>query len=149
MNIAKFIIENNLPHTIDSDGNVVQKGILRLQGKNITSLKGFKQTNSLFLSDNNITSLEGFIQNGSLYLRNNKITSLKGFKQNGDLYICKWVTIFENNKLSIGCKTKTLEEWRIFFENKESYETNSDSDEYKLIEKTFKMYYEKFAQNKN
>ena len=81
MNIAEFIIKNNLPHEI-VDGKVVQNGSLYLSSIQITSLDGFVQNGTLYLHNNKITSLEGFVQNGTLHLSDNPIPNSKNVFKN-------------------------------------------------------------------
>ena len=55
----------------------------------------------------------------------------------------KWSFSIQGNKLNIGCKTKTFEEWSYWFENSsETYETPRDSEEFKRIRAMFYAYYE-------
>jgi hypothetical protein len=63
MNICEYIINNNLPHKVLSDGRIEQLGSYRIIDKDITSLDGFIQNGSLDLRGNDIESLEGFVTN--------------------------------------------------------------------------------------
>ena len=160
MNICDYIKKNNISHTFDTNGNMVQEDKLFLSHKGITCLKGFIQTSALVLSNNEISSLEGFVQTDWLGLTHNRITSLKGFTQKrGDLYLnnnpiqdlegfvlrthinvdcLRWVFKFDRNKpniLHIGCKKDTLEGWKKFFEKGNYYETDPSSQGYKNMKK--------------
>ena len=120
--------------------NFIQSGWLDLSFNQITNLDNFIQNGDLFLDHNQITNLDNFVQNGDLYLRHNKITSLDNFIQNGILYLCTWGTKLKGNILTIGCKSKSLEDWDEFFKLKKSYETDPNSEKYMEIEKVFKLY---------
>lgn len=104
-----------------------------------------------FIKENNLPhKVENgkVVQNGTLVLSNNQITSLNGFVQNGDLDLSKWsFSKIENNSLSIGCKNKTLYEWKQFFDNNEYFETKPDTVEYQQIKNHFEMVY-KLYKNK-
>jgi len=51
---------------------------------------------------------------------------------------CKWdVSITSNFNIVIGCKEKSIEDWDSFFEKEESHETNTKTDDYKLIKLTY------------
>jgi hypothetical protein len=57
---------------------------------------------------------------------------------------CKWSLGFNGDKISIGCKTKTIKEWDDFFSSDEVYETPRDSKEFAQIQACYeahKSYY--------
>ncbi len=58
----------------------------------------------------------------------------------------RWSVGIKGNLLKIGCKEKTFEEWKEWFENStEEFSTKRDSDSFKRIQATFlahKAYYE-------
>ncbi len=140
MNICEYILKNNIPHTKGENGTIIQNGDLNLSFNEITNLDNFIQNGYLNLSHNKITSLDNFIQNGALDLDHNQITSLDNFIQNGILYLCTWRTQLKDNILTIGCKSKSLEDWDEFFKLKKSYGTDPNSEKYREIEKAFKLY---------
>ena len=53
---------------------------------------------------------------------------------------CKWVHSIIGNKIQIGCKQKTIEEWELFFNSEETFETKRDTDEFKQIQAVFESY---------
>jgi hypothetical protein len=134
---------------ITSLNGFTQNDYLNLRGNNITSLNGFMQTACVDLSNNNITSLDGFIQNGAIDLKGNKIKSLKGFKQTKKVMLCKWTTMIVGDVLHIGCKQKTLPEWKVFFNEIKSYQTNVNTKEYEDIKYIFNMYYNEYYKPNN
>jgi hypothetical protein len=57
---------------------------------------------------------------------------------------CKWSVGITNNKISIGCKDKTIKEWDEFFKSKDIIGTKRDTQEFKQIQAVyngFKAYY--------
>jgi hypothetical protein len=53
---------------------------------------------------------------------------------------CKWSHGITNNKISIGCKTKSIEEWEVFFNSNEEFQTKRDTKEFKQIQAVFEAY---------
>ena len=54
--------------------------------------------------------------------------------------ICKWYIIYNeynDKKLNIGCKSKTIKDWDKWFKTSDVFETNRDTNEFKLIELAF------------
>jgi hypothetical protein len=47
---------------------------------------------------------------------------------------CKWSFTILGNKIQIGCKEKTIEEWDLFFNSDEEFETNRNTEEFKQIQ---------------
>src|SRR5699024_706811 len=58
---------------------------------------------------------------------------------------CKWNVSFFENKIKIGCKTKTIKEWDDFFKSDRIYDTQRNTEDFKRIEAVYlahKTYYE-------
>ena len=53
---------------------------------------------------------------------------------------CKWSHCIIGNKIGIGCKEKTIEEWEVFFGSNEEYETSRNSEDFKQIQAVFEAY---------
>ena len=53
---------------------------------------------------------------------------------------CKWTPSIIGNKIKIGCKEKTIEEWDYFFSSNETFETSRDSEQFKQIEAVYLAY---------
>jgi len=54
---------------------------------------------------------------------------------------CKWnVFIVGENKIKIGCKEKTIEEWEEWFKSDEEFSTKRGNDEFKRIEGMYNAY---------
>jgi hypothetical protein len=53
---------------------------------------------------------------------------------------CKWSVCHINGKIKIGCKEKNIEEWDIFFNSNEEYETKRDTQEFKQIQAVYESY---------
>jgi len=53
---------------------------------------------------------------------------------------CKWRTSIKGNKINIGCKSKTIEEWDNFFNSSEEFETKRNTDEFKKIQAVYESY---------
>ena len=57
---------------------------------------------------------------------------------------CKWSSSIKGDKIKIGCKEKTIEDWDIFFNSKEEFDTKRDTVTFKQIQavyESFKAYY--------
>ena len=50
---------------------------------------------------------------------------------------CKWTHSIQEDKIRIGCKVKTIEEWDLFFNSDEVFETERNTDDYKRIEAVY------------
>ena len=53
---------------------------------------------------------------------------------------CKWTPCIIGDKIKIGCKEKTIEEWDYFFASNETFETSRDSEQFKQIEAVYLAY---------
>jgi len=53
---------------------------------------------------------------------------------------CRWSFSILGNKIKIGCKTKNIEEWDLFFESEEIYETKRDTEDFKQIQAVYLAY---------
>lgn len=57
---------------------------------------------------------------------------------------CKWSYGIKGDKIVIGCKEKTIEEWDLFFNSSEIYDTQRGTEEFKQIQAVYnalKAYY--------
>ena len=50
---------------------------------------------------------------------------------------CKWSSSIIGNKIQIGCKTMTIEEWDLFFESLEEFQTKRGTQEFKQIQAVY------------
>ena len=50
---------------------------------------------------------------------------------------CKWNYSIINDKIRIGCKIQSIEEWDLFFSSDEVYETQRDTQEFRQIESVY------------
>ena len=53
---------------------------------------------------------------------------------------CKWTPCIIGNRIRIGCKEKTIQEWDYFFASNETFETSRDSEDFKQIEAVYLAY---------
>jgi hypothetical protein len=53
---------------------------------------------------------------------------------------CKWRHYIVNDKIIIGCKEKTIEEWDLFFTSDEVYETKRNTEDFKQIQAVYESY---------
>ncbi|WP_396195949.1 pentapeptide repeat-containing protein [Flavobacterium sp.] len=53
---------------------------------------------------------------------------------------CKWNHSIIGNKIKIGCKEKTIEEWDVFFESDEIYKTQRNTEDFKQIQAVYEAY---------
>jgi hypothetical protein len=67
--------------------------------------------------------------------------SLVKNKEEANLPIyCKWIHSIIGNKIQIGCKTKTIKEWDMFFASEKVYSTQRNTEEFKQIEAVYESY---------
>ena len=51
---------------------------------------------------------------------------------------CKWRVSYNTNGLiKIGCKVKSIEEWDLFFDSTETFNTKRDTEEFKRIQANY------------
>ena len=50
---------------------------------------------------------------------------------------CKWAFTILGDKIQIGCKEKTIEEWDLFFASDEVYSTDRNTEDFKQIEAVY------------
>ncbi len=53
---------------------------------------------------------------------------------------CRWSHSINGNKIQIGCKTKTIKEWDVFFASDKVYETERNTDDFKQIQAVYESY---------
>lgn len=53
---------------------------------------------------------------------------------------CKWQPCIIGNEIKIGCKQMTIENWDLFFESNEEFETKRGTEEFKQIEAVYLAY---------
>jgi hypothetical protein len=53
---------------------------------------------------------------------------------------CKWSHSIIGDKIKIGCKTKSIEEWEKFFNSDAEFETKRDTQEFKQIQAVYEAY---------
>ena len=53
---------------------------------------------------------------------------------------CKWRTSIIDDKIKIGCKIMTIDEWELFFNSSEEFETNRNAPEFKQIQAVYESY---------
>jgi len=171
MDFIKYLTEQKISFTqlpdnlsvggsLDLDGtgitqlpdNLSVGGSLDLRGTGITQLPdNLSVGGSLYLRGTGITQLpDNLSVGGSLYLRGTGITQLPdNLSEKTFIRIenkGKWGVIVSYDEIKIGCKEKGVTEWKHFFKNKKSYETNPDSEDYKLIEGDFQEALKVYAQ---
>ena len=54
---------------------------------------------------------------------------------------CKWHVLIDSreNKIHIGCKSRTVEEWDAFFASDDKIETERATEQFRRIEKAYKV----------
>jgi len=53
---------------------------------------------------------------------------------------CKWDHSIIGDKIQIGCKVKTIEEWDSFFASDEVYSTERNTEDFKQIQAVYEAY---------
>ena len=64
---------------------------------------------------------------------------------------CKWSHSIVGNEIQIGCKSKTIEQWDLFFKSNDVYETKRNTEDFKQIQAVYEAYkaYLIFLNNEN
>jgi hypothetical protein len=68
---------------------------------------------------------------------------LRGAKNKEQAYLpmfCKWSNAIIGDKIKIGCKEKTIEEWDSFFASDKTYQTDRKTRDFKQIQAVFLAY---------
>jgi len=122
-------------------------------------LKALKEGANLYGADLRGANLEGADLRGAnlkcadlrganlecAYLRGADLrgANLYGAKNKEQAYLpmfCKWSHTIIGDKIKIGCKEKTIEDWDLFFASDETYETDRNTEEFKQIEAVYLAY---------
>jgi hypothetical protein len=77
------------------------------------------------------------LYSANLYSANLRSANLYSADNKETAYIpihCKWSFTIVGNKIQIGCKDKTIEEWDLFFNSEEEYSTKRNTEEFKQIQ---------------
>ena len=77
------------------------------------------------------------LYSANLYSANLSSANLSSATNKEKAYIplhCKWNFTILGDKIQIGCKEKTIEEWDLFFNSDEKFETNRNTEEFKQIQ---------------
>jgi hypothetical protein len=53
---------------------------------------------------------------------------------------CKWNHAIIGNKIQIGCRIKTIEDWDLFFASDEIYSTERNTEDFKQIQAVYEAY---------
>ena len=67
-------------------------------------------------------------------LRSADLSSAKNKEKSLIPLFCKWSFSIFGDKIQIGCKNKTIEEWELFFASDEIYLTARNTEDFKQIE---------------
>jgi hypothetical protein len=141
--IFEYECENNtIKKTVEKA--VKEKVSLRLANLRLANLSSANLSSS-DLSSANLSSAD--LSSADLSSANLSSADLSSANLSlADLYsanlpiYCKWNHSIVNNKIKIGCKSQTIEEWDLFFESDEIYETKRNTDEFKQIEAVYLAY---------
>jgi Pentapeptide repeats (8 copies) len=83
------------------------------------------------------------LRSANLSSANLDSADLRSVKNKETAYLpifCKWSHSIKGDKIQIGCKEKTIEEWDLFFASTKIYSTKRNTDDFKQIEATFLAY---------
>jgi hypothetical protein len=76
----------------------------------------------------------------SANLRSADLSSAENIEKANLPIYCKWNHSIVNDKIKIACKEKTIEEWDLFFESNEVFETKRNTEEFKQIQAVYESY---------
>ena len=80
------------------------------------------------------------LDSANLYSANLYSANLRSALNKETAYLpifCKWSFSIAGEKIQIGCKTKTIEEWDLFFASNEVYSTERNTDDFKQIQAVY------------
>ena len=80
------------------------------------------------------------LYSANLYSANLYSANLRSVLNKETAYLpifCKWSFSIAGEKIQIGCKTKTIEEWDLFFASNEVYSTERNTDDFKQIQAVY------------
>ena len=83
------------------------------------------------------------LRNANLYGADLRNANLYGAVLRGAVKIpihCRWSHGITENKIHIGCKKRTVEDWEIFFNSNKEIQTKRGTDEFKQIQAVFEAY---------
>ncbi len=98
------------------------------------------------LSSANLRSADLYSANlssANLSSANLRSADLRSVKNKEEAYLpiyCKWSHSIKGNKIRIGCKGKTIQEWDDFFKSDKVYSTERDTDDFKQIQAVYESY---------
>ena len=137
--IFEYECENN---TIKK---TIEKAIKEKKSLSYSNLRGSNLSYSnLSGSDLRGSDLRGSNLRGSdLSYSDLSGSDLRGSKNKKNAYLpifCKWSHSILGDKIQIGCKIKTIQEWDCFFESEGIYSTERKTQEFKQIQAVFLAY---------
>jgi len=83
------------------------------------------------------------LRSANLYSANLYSANLRSADNKETAYLpifCRWSHSIIGNKMQIGCKEKTIEEWDAFFSSDEVYETQRETEVFKQIQAVYESY---------
>jgi hypothetical protein len=83
------------------------------------------------------------LSSADLYSANLRSSDLSSAKNKDTAYLpifCKWAHSIKGNEIKIGCKSKTIEDWDIFFDSKKVYSTERNTEDFKQIQAVYEAY---------
>jgi len=133
------LIDANLRNANLEDANLRNANLINanLEGANLEDAN-LRNAN---LEDANLEDAN--LRNANLEDANLRNANLEGAKNIENAYLpvfCRWSVCHINGKIKIGCKEKNIEEWDIFFNSNEEYETKRDTQEFKQIQAVYESY---------
>ena len=87
------------------------------------------------------------LRSANLSSANLRLADLRSAINKDSAYLpiyCKWSNSIKGDKIQIGCKEKTIEEWDIFFNSTEEFDTKRGTYDFKQIQAVYeslKAYY--------
>jgi hypothetical protein len=83
------------------------------------------------------------LESADLYSAELRSANLESAENKETAYLpifCRWSHSVIGDKIQIGCKDKTIEEWDAFFSSNEIYSTARGTDEFKQIQAVYESY---------
>jgi hypothetical protein len=131
MKIKIKSINGKVLFTYESEKATIKDAVEKAIEENI-SLR-FANLSSADLRSANLSSANL----SSANLRSADLSSAENIEKANLPIYCKWNHSIVNDKIKIACKEKTIEEWDLFFESNEVFETKRNTEEFKQIQAVY------------
>ena len=144
-NSIKKTVEQAVKEKINLSNSDLSNSNLRNSNLRNSDLRNSNLTNS-DLSNSNLSYSDlsnSNLSNSNLSnsnLRNSDLRNSKNKETASLPMFCKWSVCVIGDKIKIGCKENTIEDWDLFFESSEEFDTKRNTEDFKQIQAMYLAY---------